>query len=62
MTKQELYDYVVKEKGATLTPEQSNKLLKACERAINENEDDHSRQIAGKIYLNLVLDFPELTL
>ncbi|MCO5258877.1 MAG: hypothetical protein M9916_01920 [Crocinitomicaceae bacterium] len=61
-TVKELFDFVVNEKDVYLTPEQENKLLIACERAIKENEDDYSRQIAGKIYLNLILDFPELTL
>ena len=62
MSVQELFDIVIAEFSIKLTEIQKEKFKIACERAIRENEDDYSRRIAGKIYLNLILDFPELTL
>ncbi|PKR80720.1 hypothetical protein CW751_08085 [Brumimicrobium salinarum] len=59
---EKLFEIVVKEKGIELTTIQKKKIIVACERAIRENDDDNSRQIAGKIYLNLILDFPDLNL
>lgn len=58
----ELFEYAVKEKGVQLIAIQEHKLKAACERAINENEDDYSRKIAIKIYLNFILEFPDLSL
>lgn len=62
ITVSELFEFLVNEKGIKLTSEQESKLLVACERAILENQDDFSRQVAGMAYLNVILDFPNMTL
>ena len=59
-----LFNSIVDELDFELTAIQIEKLKKACEKAVNENPTLAlpDLQTAARIYLNLILDFPGLTL
>lgn len=61
---QKLYDTVLVKRKVNLTDLQSIKFLRACEKTIAENPslNFHDWTTAANIYLNFVLDFPQLDL
>lgn len=48
--------------GIILTPEQEIKMRIACQKAYNDNESYDEQLGAAKIYLKLIIDFPQMTL
>ena len=60
-----LYHYVLENKGIKLSATNDLKFRMACLRALKDNPNLGSLYnygIAGEVYLNLILSFPELTL
>lgn len=62
VTIEELFNLTVKRKGVELTPDQKEKFLIACEKSIKDNDTNFSREEAAKLFLNMILEFPELSL
>jgi hypothetical protein len=60
----DVYNAVLQKKGTTLSQNQKNKFLLACEKSIIENPtlDFNDWVTAAKIYLNFIIDFPNLDL
>ena len=58
-----LINAVLSERDIELSPIQKIKFQQACQKTILENENATSQElkIAARIYLNFILDFPDLS-
>ena len=63
-TAKDLYDHILVKNNVSLSEDQDDKLRFACQKSIAENPhlDFHNTLKAVQIYLNLIREFPQLTL
>jgi len=60
ITVKELFDFVVKEKGVTLTPLQEVEFIKGCENAIADHNFVEDQKISARLYLMEILRHPQI--
>lgn len=57
-----IFNEILNEKQVELTKDQEKKFRHACEKAVSDNSTYQEQKLAAQLYLNYILEFPELSL